>query len=281
MKSTILITFVLTTIVVQAQTPLKVHPTEKAIIKQNHFECYSFQVENKCHVVVNRAQPNSTIDFYSNYNGGKLLSRKKSDEAGSLKTSFSAEDTPSFVLNREQQNFVQFFDKHDFVLKNIKLEWEGTNLLLTFNAADNDQKDITYRLIATKKGVKNVIEQFESSADLEYMAASFQHQAKTTYSLSIYSGSEERYSIPLKLAEDKNAYLIYPTVTTSIINIDLLSDFSSARYTILNSQGKLVEKGELFSAFNKLNIQPFSKGSYFIRLTIDGETSNGEKIIKK
>ena len=281
MKNTILITFVLTAIVAQAQAPLKVHPEKKVVMKQNHFECYSFQVENKCHVVVNRAQPNSTIDFYSNYNGGKLLSREKSDETGSLKTSFSTENAPSFILNREEQNFVQFFDKHDFVLKNVKLEWEGANLLLTFNAADNDQKDITYRLIASKKGVKNVIEQFESSANLEYIATSFQHQAKATYSLSIYSGSEERYSIPLQLTEDKNAYLIYPTATTDIINIDLLSDFSNAHYTILNSQGKLVEKGELLSAFNKLNIQSFSKGSYFIRLSIDGETFDGEKILKR
>ena len=83
------------------------------------------------------------------------------------------------------------------------------------------------------------------------------------------------------LSTDKNSLSstkIYPTVTSSIININLKEN---ATAEIFNLQGKLVQTLQLKESLSSIDVSTFSSGVYLIKLKGESNYTATKKFVKK
>lgn len=75
--------------------------------------------------------------------------------------------------------------------------------------------------------------------------------------------------------------ITYPNPTKDYINLKLNNDlFNSLEYTIFNVNGKSIKSGKVVEKNNKIKIQHFTKGIYFLKVTQNNSSLKVFKIIK-
>lgn len=252
--------------------------THKAYIPQTiNFKTSSFQIEDKCILEVDGANPNSMVYFYSEPQGGTLLKRIKVNEKGSIALTFDAEHAPSFVLNSSKSfkgsskgnGKVQYLDQKDFIVKNISLQKNNNTLFLNFESIVNPEKGVTYELIRENDlGEKALVHHFKTNTDKEWESIDFECtlEPRTQYKFVIKSQQQERYTKEIFNTEGQIDYVVYPQVSSDFINIEFKEVVELSTYTIVDNKGVICLSGNVSELLTKIEISKLVEGNYFLRL---------------
>jgi surface protein len=78
-------------------------------------------------------------------------------------------------------------------------------------------------------------------------------------------------------AFDKSSITLYPNPTSSILNIKVDANLTNQPYKISDALGKIVLKGKLNEGDTTINVEPLSKGIYYIKVA----NNKASKFIKE
>lgn len=78
-------------------------------------------------------------------------------------------------------------------------------------------------------------------------------------------------------AFDKNVISLFPNPTSSVLNIKADDSIANQPYAISDASGKVILKGKLNEGNNSINVEPLSKGVYFIKVA----NNKASKFIKE
>jgi hypothetical protein len=76
---------------------------------------------------------------------------------------------------------------------------------------------------------------------------------------------------------DKSSVSLYPNPALSVLNIKTNENLANQTYAITDALGKIIVKGKLKEGDTNINVEPLSKGIYFIKIA----NNKASKFIKE
>lgn len=280
MKTLVLTTLILFSFNLSAQSLLKNRPLEANPPHKENYEVFSFQVDNECHVGVSGVEADSELRFLSNNNGGKVLKTTTATIHGDYYDVFKKSEMPAFASNN---GFVEFFDEHEFKLKNIKLNDNSSSFSVSFDGVANHEDNVEYAIyLVDRNGLETLLKETSASLNENWESIEFfiDKQVNANYLLKVSSNNTVRYTKTLFLDGIDNAYTIYPTFTSGKINIDFVAEIEQGEYTITNTNGQIVDKGVFESQLNTIEVAKLESGNYFIRVMANSKQLPPTSFIK-
>ena len=286
MKKVIQLSLVLLSNLVVAQN-LKVSPKAHFIPQQKYFNACTYQVEKTCYVLVNDVAEASEIRFYSSVNGGKLVSKDYADSNGNLSSSFTEDQMPAFALNRVKisedkiEARTEHFDEKEFIVKKIKFNTNDPGETLSFEAIRTKDKLVTCKIHqVTNSGAENLVEEFPLSEQFDSYLLDLKPAINTRLKLGFYSDNLLRYSVLLKDENPAKTIAVFPSITSTYLNINLVDEPSKANYLISSLNGQVVLKGKLNMLSTKLDVSGLQPGTYVVSVELAGTLQRSVKFVK-
>jgi hypothetical protein len=252
-------------------------------ISQETVSAFHYEVDGAIYYQVKGGLPQSAVAFYSERHGGKMLKEEKLDGAGMLTISADKGFNPAFIVDRGTGK-VLFLEEREFSLSDMQPEHKGNAASLSWTAATDPAKNISFEILRSIDGEKYeaVAEVIAYSSGLSspYTYTDEAGSAAHSYKIRVKNAKAgERYTSGPMAMTGKNLR-IYPTVTSSEINIDLLQDASSAQYLVTNTLGQPVLSGELYTGKNVCRLDGLAPGIYLVTVTAPG-LNTSVKLVKE
>ena len=280
MKKHFFLPILLLSLTVHGQSPLKTHPLEANPPEKEHFEVYSFQIEQQCHLSIHKSQGSSDVTLMSQNNGGEVYKRIQTSADGLYTEKVKASQMPAFAKNT--RGFIQFFDMHAFYLKNIGFEQQGFFSTVSFDALANKEKDIRYELYAIMKEKEIQLKEktASNSESWEQIDWTIEAPYAPAYVLKVYGQEKLRYTETFWPTQKKLHYHFYPSLAEEQVFIELTEMPDNLSYVLLNARGQKIRTARLQKKHNSLFISKLPAGRYYLHINKGEKTLGAESFVK-
>lgn len=77
----------------------------------------------------------------------------------------------------------------------------------------------------------------------------------------------------------RNNILVYPTLSTGVVNVKLPAGFENAKIRVINAVGAEVTKDESKSFYRTISLKKFANGSYMLQVINEGKVTDNVKVV--
>lgn len=100
------------------------------------------------------------------------------------------------------------------------------------------------------------------------------------YELQLFTNNNHRYSQKLRPLKADEGFLLSPNLSSSTVHIELLLVPNKGHYKLYNSQGQMVNQGELTNSKTAININRLKAGTYHIVVYNNGQQWPTKSLVK-
>lgn len=276
MKHTLYVFFVFLTPFVMAQN-FSLNEHKSIVPSQKHLKVFTFKVNNNYHVHTEGVAANSQIHYYKNTDGGEYLGHDKSRGSGENKKIFTKQNVPGFVLTETTSAHLS---NPEFWLKEIVLDQKAEAYQLSMHLEANLDNSIHYEIHLVKETSINVVYTNKVEVLRQKYLIDLPAIDEGYYELQLFTNNNHRYSQKLVPLKAEKGYLLYPNISKSIVHIELLLAPNKGHYKLYNSQGQMVNQGELTNSKTALNIERLRAGTYHIVVYNNGQQWPTKSLVK-
>ena len=249
-----------------------------------------FAAEGNPYYKIMGAVPGSGLAFYSERSGGHVLATIAAGPDGTLLKKGSKDFTPAFVLSLKEQNaaghsgtgLLTFTGTKEFTFGTPTTEQAGLAAAITWQAASvsddlafhllKSTDGITYAPLAvvpgrTTSGLVPYTYTDEAAGDLAFYKIEISNKSGTLYTSSIMSIGN-------------GTVKVYPTIADNTVHISYANAAPDNQYRILNSEGRVVQSGNLQLSGATLTVGDLAAGNYIVVAGNDAHRGIG-RFVKK
>lgn len=252
--------------------------TINTMAQHNAHSTSFFVINDKAHIEVQGAVPLSSLDFYSNQGGGYLVCSKKVNEQGNTNFEVNQNAMPAFCSSAIQTSsstiqgtgMVSHFGQYEFNFSNFNHTTLTTKRHFAWHTIVPKGKSVYFEIVKSNDGVHYTLVQTihanASNEEIEYQYDDSTNEIYTVYKVNVYANNQFKYSTPIVEFNTEYPYTLYPTLATSAIFIENKEHKTDIHYSILNSNGQVVNKGILQPYTNTIQTSSLAAGIYILHI---------------
>ena len=238
-----------------------------------------FEAENKLFFDASSFPPKSDLVFYNQRGAGKFMKRQTSTAAGKLQFFANRNFKPSVVGNVASPNAlgisgngkVYQLDQPEFSIQDIKITESAEYHTISWKAHGNLAEDVVFELERSTDGTE-----FETVGQLVAPQDTFERSyaldqsgslSAALYRIRVTTAARGHRYTSSMLSHVSSGALVFPTVSSSEVNLIITKDWIGSEYKIVNQQGQLVKRGSLPTEKTTISVSEFATGTYHLILS--------------
>lgn len=245
-----------------------------------------YEVEGDHFYEAKGCPPGSSVAFYSERCGGRLLKSVTVDANGGVLVEAEEDFRPAFAHNNGQggSRKTSFYEAKAFTLKDIELSGFQDMATLQWKATIGGYADYEFEVL--EKAVGN-----DSFVLVKTLPASPGQLAPYVFSTAGSGGNTYRIRLRDKrskwsftskpMAVASTSWKVYPTLAQDYIHVLITATEIGSDYRILNISGKVMAFGVLENKLSAIPVMELAPGNYFIQLLRQGLAEPSQRFIKQ
>ncbi len=250
-----------------------------------------FVVDEEQHFMVQGHLPGSDIQLCTRRDGGKVLVKSPTTDEKVFKLVTSLDVKPDFILNRTNANVknirgngkVQDLGRPEFILKNVRVQREGVDVKLTWDAMVDPVELVEFEIYRSWDG-EDYSRVYAVSGSPVLTSQQYKFEEKHAADVNVYYRISVRSSRGQRYAT-KSYFLsgsllnIFPTIVHQKLNLEVSEDYIGKSYRIVGIDGRIYKNSRVEELFSTIDVSELLPGTYFLQGV--GSESKSVKFVKQ
>lgn len=229
--------------------------------------------------------PGSSVAFYSERCGGRLLKTVTVEANGGVVVEAEEDFRPAFAHNNGLggSRKTSFYEAKAFSLKDIELYGFQDRVTLQWKATVGDYPDYEFEVLERAVGKNGfvVVETFPASpGQLAPYVFPTSGGEGNTYKIRLRDKRSGWSFTSQPMAVASTSWKVYPTLAKDYIHVLVNATEIGSDYRIVDISGKVMVTGVLENKLTAIPVMELASGNYFIQLLRQGLAAPSQKFIK-
>jgi hypothetical protein len=234
--------------------------------KTTWYDQFTFAIENDLFVQVHSEIKNHPVSFYTQEDGGKIITKTELNEHGECLVSFKHNSLPNFLLIDKMTSTI---GEPEFSLKHFEINESGENHLISFDAmvSASAQSETYFELIRTEGKYQSTMMMFDNLSNSQFQKYEYVESEKGMFQYQIvvkHKNKGTRYESQHLMLNNPSKILVYPTIVNDFLHVVLPISNSCNELSIFDMNHCLIKKIPVLRLKFDIELATLSSGSYLI-----------------